>query len=341
MDDATRAAAPTVQTGLAAAIQEPAAPVESPSTSGGQPLFDYGIVAAFLLLFVVLSIASDDFLTKTNLLNVLEASAVVGIVAIAATLVIVAGEFDLSVGAVFALAGVVAAEIAVDGDPVLGLIAGVAAGAALGAFNGLLVTVGRVVSFIATLAAALVFRGIALVMSDGFRISPEDQAFTTLGRDGIGSVKFSVLIFIVVALIGGLILSRTSFGRYIYATGSSPTIARLSGVPVTGVRIGVFVFSGMAAAIAGVLVASRTAQASAEVGFGLELSVIAAVAIGGTSIRGGQGAVWRTVIGVLFLGLIGNGLNLLQVDLHYHRITEGVVLLVAVALGALGRRQRS
>ena len=296
-------------------------------------LIDYGIVVAFLILFTLLAILSDAFLTKTNLLNVIEASAVVGIVAVAATLVIIAGEFDLSVGAIFAVAAVISAEVAIAVNPIAGVVTGIAAGAVLGACNGMLITAGRVFSFIATIATALVFRGIALIITGGHRLSPKDEGFTTLGRETFVSVKYSVWIFIGFALVLGFVLARTAFGRYVYATGSNRLVARLSGVPSSYVRFAVFILSGIAAAVAGVIVASRSGQGSAELGLGFELSVIAAVAIGGTSIRGGQGAVWRTVIGVVFLSLIGNGLILAEVPLHYRRLTEGLIILLAVALG--------
>ena len=204
---------------------------------------------AFLILFTLLAILSDAFLTKTNLLNVIEASAVVGIVAVAATLVIIAGEFDLSVGAIFAVAAVISAEVAIAVDPIAGVVTGIAAGAVLGACNGMLITAGRVFSFIATIATALVFRGIALIITGGHRLSPKDEGFTTLGRETFVSVKYSVWIFIGFALVLGFVLARTAFGRYVYATGSNRLVARLSGVPSSYVRFAVFILSGIAAAV--------------------------------------------------------------------------------------------
>jgi ribose transport system permease protein len=301
-------------------------------------VLDNGVLIAFLALFLTLSIASDSFLTKTNLLNVLEANADVGIAAAAMTIVVVAGGLDLSIGAIYAFAGVIAAEIAISSGTVLGIVAGIAAGAALGAFNGLMVTVGRVNSFIATLAVGIVLRSLAGVITGGAPVMPKSgSAFTDLGRDALLGVRCSVWIFVLVALAAGILLARGTFGRRVTAIGSNAAAARMSGVSVSRMRFMTFVLSGLAAGIAGVLVASRSGQGSPDMAMGFELPVIAAVAMGGTSFVGGDGSVWRTVIGVLFIGLVYNGLNLLSIDPAYQPLFLGVIVLVAVAAD-LGRR---
>jgi len=301
----------------------------------------HGIVVAFLALFVTLSVASDSFLTKTNLLNVLELNADIGIVACAFTLVVVAGGLDLSVGAIYGFAGVVAAELAIHLGVVPGLAIGAASGAALGACNGLLVTVGRVNSFIATLAAGIVIRSVALVITGGGRVVPDpDSSFSSLGTHALLGLRYSVWLFALVALVTGTVLARGRFGRQATVVGINAAAARLSGVAVERVRFLTFVASGLAAGIAGVVIASRGGQAGADAGGGFELPVIAAVAIGGTSFAGGEGAVWRTVLGVLFIGLVNNGLNLLDVDPRYQQLVLGVLVLAAVGADLLARRSR-
>lgn len=321
-----------------------AAPSVDVATRGravGRLLLDNGVLVAFAALFVGLTIASDNFLTKTNLLNVLESNADVGIVACAFTLVVVAGGLDLSVGAVYAFAGVISAELAMSVGVVPGILAGLASGVALGAFNGLMVTFGRVNSFIATLAAGIVIRSLALVITGGFRVAPDPRSnFSDLGRDALLGVRYSVWLFALAALIAGVVLARGRFGRAATVVGINAAAARLSGIAVQRVRFVTFVISGFAAAVAGVLVTSRAGQAGADAATGFELPVLAAVAIGGTSITGGDGAVWRTVVGVLFVGLVNNGLNLLDVDTRYQQLVLGVLILVAVAVD-LGRRRAS
>jgi ribose transport system permease protein len=305
----------------------------------GSSLRDYGIVAAFVALFVTLSVASDPFLTPTNLMNVLEQWAAVGIIAAGGTLVIIAGGFDLSVGAAFALSGVVAAKVAEGGSVELGILAGIGAGLAMGVVNGLLATAGRINPFVATLATGIVFRGLATAVTGGFLISIADPSFASLGRDEALGVKYAVWIFVAFALLCGFLLRYTTFGRAVYAAGGNPEAARLSGIRVGVVRAATFAISGLAAGLAGVIVASRVATGQADAGIGLELQAIAAIVIGGTSIMGGVGAIWRTVLGVLLLAMIGNGFNLLAVDIVLQQVFTGLIILAAVAVDAWSRRR--
>jgi ribose transport system permease protein len=299
----------------------------------------YGVVVVFLALFVVMSVASDAFLTKTNLLNLLEANADIGIVACAGTLVIVAGGLDVSVGAIYALAAVLSAKLAIDVGVVAGIVAGIGSGIVMGLFNGLVVTVGRVNSFVATLAGGIVFQSVAQVVTGANLLTPEQASFTDLGRNSFLGIKWVVWMFAATIVVTSVLLARARFGREASVVGANPEAARLSGVRVARVRCMTFVLSGFAAGIAGVVVTSQSGQADANVGgTGYVLAVIAAIAVGGSSLRGGEGAIWRTVLGVLFLGLVTNGLHLLDVNPTYDQLFVGLLILLAVAAQAVGRR---
>jgi ribose transport system permease protein len=301
-------------------------------------LREYGIVFAFFAVFVTLSLLTSAFFTTRNMLNVLDQSAQVGLVALGATVTIIGGGFDLSSGAVFAAAGATAAIVARLGYPGLGLAAGMLVGLILGTINGGLISGLRINSFVATLATGLVIRGLAFVLTGGLLIQIEDPRFAFLGRGRFLDAKIPVYFFFGFALFVWFLLSRTTFGRYVYAIGGNEEAARLSGVRTSLVRTATFAISGLSAGIAGVIGASRIATGQANVGTAITLSAIAAVVIGGTSIMGGEGAVWRTLFGVLLLQLISNGLNILNVPPFYQLIVQGSVILFAVALDALRHR---
>jgi ribose transport system permease protein len=294
-------------------------------------LREFGIVIAFAVLFITLTIASSSFLTKTNLLNILEQNAYIGMIACGGTLVIIAGGFDLSVGAIFALSGVIGAEVANHVDPVAGLVAAILTGLVCGLLNGLVATYIKVNTFIGTLASGYVFRGIATIITSGFLITVSATSFTLLGQDEFFEVRFGIWFFALVALILSFILMRTAFGRHVYAVGGNSEAARLSGVRVGFVRAATFTISGLCAGLAGMLEASQNGSGQPNVGVGYELTAIAAIVVGGTSIAGGEGAIWRTVLGVLFIALIGNGFNLLSINPFYQSLVQGLIILFAVS----------
>jgi ribose transport system permease protein len=305
---------------------------------------DYGIIVAFIALFIVLSATTPNFLTTQNLLNVLNQNAFVGIAACGATLVIIAGGFDLSVGAIYALAGAIAAWVAIHVDPVVGLLAGAAVGPALGAVNGGLVSGLRIHSFLATLAAGLAFSGLAVAVTGGFLIDASaSDTFVWLGRgELIPGIANPIVVFVLVAVVLGFVLARTSFGRYVYAVGGNPDASRLSGVRVGLIVASTFVISGLTASLAGLVEVSKSGTGQAVPGGAesLALDTIAAVVIGGTSIKGGQGAIWRTVLGVLLLALITNGFNILNLQPQYRDVFTAAIIVAAVALNSLASRGR-
>lgn len=303
-------------------------------------LQEYGIIVSFAALFATLALSSDAFLTRTNFLNILDQQSALGVIACAVTLVIIAGDFDLSVGAIFALAGVVGAKTGAAAGPGLGLLTACAVGLGCGAVNGLLVTVGRINSFILTLATALMFGGASIAITGGYIISVENPDFQIVGGNEFAGVKYSVWMLLGAFLITWFALRATSFGRYVYASGGNSEAARLSGIRVQRIRFVTLSLSGLAAGVAGMIVASRVGQAQAQTAAGsdLPLLAIAAVVIGGTSIVGGKGAVWRSMLGVLLLAMITNGFNLLLIDPVYQQIFQGALIVIAVAVSAWARK---
>ena len=305
----------------------------------GGPLRRAGIIGPFLVLFVVLSVASGPFFTKVNLLDILDQQASTLIIAAAGTLVLVAGGIDLSVGAIYALAGVTAAKLALTMPPAVAVLAGVAVGLIVGLANGLITTVGRINSLIATLAMSFVISGLASLVTGGNLIIDYSRpGLGDLARSSFLTVNTSTWTMIAVVAVFGVLLARTTSGRYIYAAGSNAEAARLAGVRVHRVRVLTFVLSGGAAALGGVIDTSRVLSAQASNGqTTLTFTVLAGIVVGGTSILGGDGAIWRTITGVLFIALIGNGSDLLGLNPLYDEIALGVILLLAVGSDAWSR----
>lgn len=304
---------------------------------------DYGIVIAFIALFVTLSLASDVFLTRDNLVNLAFQAAPVGIMACGGALVFIAGGFDLSVGVISSFAGVIAAK-AFTGTG-LGLWPSIALGALVGlgfgVGNGLLVTLARINPFIATLGSSIIIRGLGIAVTGGFLVSVDSEEWAKVGLGEAWGINYPIFVWIGFALFCGFLLWRTSFGRYVYAAGGNAEAARLAGVPVGIVRATTFAISGLSAGIAGVILASEVGTAQADANPLIEFDVITAVVLGGVSILGGEGAIWRAVLGAFFLQMISNGFNLLNVQPVYQQVFKGSILLAAVALDAWARRTRT
>jgi ribose transport system permease protein len=302
-----------------------------------------GIIVPFLILFIVLSIASGPFFTKTNLLDILDQQASTLIIAAAGTLVLVAGGIDLSVGATYALASVVATKLALSVNPVLAIGAGIGVGLVVGLVNGVIATYFRINSLIATLAMSFVVGGLAALVTGGnLIIAYSALGYAKLARTSFLSVNTSTWTMLVVVIALGVVLARTIAGRYMYAAGSNAEAARLAGVQVQLIKLTTFVISGGAAALGGIIDASRVLSAQASNGeTTLTFTVLAGIVVGGTSILGGEGAVWRTVVGTLFIALIGNGFALLGLNPLYQQITFGGILLIAVGADAWSRLRTS
>jgi ribose/xylose/arabinose/galactoside ABC-type transport system permease subunit len=290
--------------------------------------------AAWMLLAVciILAIASPVFATSSNLLNVALATSVTALLAAGQTFVIILAEIDLSVGAVLGFSAVITAMVLQHHATAIGVVVGLLVGAAAGLVNGLLVTKTRMPSFIATLATMSVLGGLTLEISQGNPVGVSDYNFQNIGQSNIAGVPAPVWIMAAVFVLFGILLARTRYGRYVYATGDNAEAAKLSGISVDRVKILAFVISGILAALAGFIVTARLSTAEPTAGTGLELEAIAAVIIGGTSLAGGRGDLIGTIVGALILGVIDNGMNLLNVSPFLQSVVKGLVILFAVLL---------
>ena len=302
-------------------------------------LQEYAVLIMLVTLLVTLSLLSSNFLTYRNLLNILNQNAPLAIMACGMTLVIIGGGFDLSVGATFAVSGVCAAWVGLNVNPFLGLAIAPLVGISLGLVNGVLITWLNVHSFLATIATSLVFKGTAIVISNGRLIPVRIDDFTWLGRGKIGGVYVAVIVLAIFAVALTLLLTRTTFGRRVFAVGGNEEAAVLSGIRTKRVRIMTFAIAGLTAGVAAAISVSRISMGQAAAGTGLELQAIAAVILGGTSIFGGAGAVWRSLAGVFLLALINNGFNILNADPFYRDLTTGVVILGAIGISASGKNR--
>ncbi len=293
----------------------------------------FGILIAFLLLVVVLSFLSDSFLTTRNLLNIARQVSINAIIAAGMTFVILTAGIDLSVGSVLAFSGAIIAGLLSTGQPLLiGIAAGLVLGAVLGLVNGLIVTRGGVQPFIATLAMLTIARGATLVYTDGRPITGLPDAFVWLGAGDVGSIPVPVIIMALVFFAAYVVLTQTVLGRYIYAIGGNEEAARLSGVNVTLYKTLAYVLSGVLAAASGIILTARLNSAQPTAGGGYELDAIAAVVLGGTTLAGGEGSITGTLLGAFIIGVLNNGLNLLNVSSFYQQVVKGVVILLAVLL---------
>jgi ribose transport system permease protein len=304
------------------------------------------VLLALVVLCIGLSIASPYFFTLRNVFNVLQGMSTIGIMAIGMTIVLIAGGLDLSVGSVLAVGAVFSARLMTYNglNPWLAVAAGLFAGIAIGAVNGLLVTRVKIVPFIATLGTLGVGRGLAFVLATGAagtvasNVPMRDAGVAYLGAGYIGPVPMPVVIMLALVILSAVLLANTVIGRQIYAVGSNPRGARLSGIFVERVQLITYVVCGGLAALAGILTTGLLGTASTNLGQGVELDVIAAAVIGGTSLNGGEGSVIGTLIGAAIMAVVRNAFVLLGLPLHLQVMIIGVVILLAVGLDRRRRR---
>ncbi len=297
--------------------------------------------AGLAVVFTTLSILSPHFLTLQNLANVARQTAVINIMALGMTIIIISGGIDLSVGSVMAFSGIVGTTLIQAGWPLpLGIAGGMAAGMAWGLINSLLITQLRVSPFIATLGTLGAARGVTLVMTDGLPVVRLPREFGFLSEGSVlGIIPMPLAVLVTLALMTGYLLKYTRLGRYAYAIGSNREAARYAGIPITRYLIAFYMLSGALTGLAGMIESSRLMTGQPTAGTGYELSVIAAVVIGGGSLSGGEGSVLGTVIGAFIMSLISNGSNLLGVSPYWQPVLIGSVIVLAVAMDALRKRR--
>lgn len=298
----------------------------------------YGLLLGFVLLCAVLSILSPVFLTSSNLFNVALQASVVAILAFGQTFVILSRGIDLSVGSVLALSGAVMATFTGRYGVAIGLFAGLLLGGLLGTTNGVFVTRAKVAPFVATLAMLAIARGLTYIYTAGEPILVHSEMFNSFGQGAFGPVPVPVVIMFAVLFICLLVLTQTRFGRYVYAIGSNPEVTRLAGVPIDRYVVAVYAISGMLAALGALILTARLGTADPNIAVGYELDVIAAVVVGGTSLFGGRGGVFGTLVGALIIAVVGNGMVLLNINPFWTQAVKGAIILLAVLPDSLRRK---
>jgi len=307
---------------------------------GPSLLSRYGLLWALGFLILALSLLSPYFLSTANLLNILRQVSINAILALGMTVVILKGGIDLSVGSLLALSGALAAGFALSGfPPPLAMGLGVGIAVALGTLQGLLVAYAGLPPFIVTLAGLTAFRGLTLVYTDGRPITGLPDPFLFLGNGTLLGIPVPVMVMLSFLLLTHLLLQNTALGRYLYAIGGNEEAARLSGVPVARIKVFAYAYSGLAAGLAALVLTGRLNSAQPTAGTGFELDAIAAAVVGGTSLAGGRGTAWGTFLGALIIGVLNNGMNLLNVSSFYQLIAKGAVIVLALLVDRLVRRR--
>ncbi len=318
-----------------------------PATENKAAVFlreNLGIIIALLVLCVLLAVlpaTSSSFLSTQNVFNILRQISTNMLIACAMTMVIILGGIDLSVGSIIALSGVIAAGCVSRYQlPIAAaLIAGVLVGLLIGVFNGFVICKTTIPPFIVTLATMNIARGLAKVYTGGSPVRVVTKTWQFIGAGYIGPVPVPVIIMIVVIVITALMMNKTKLGRHIYAVGGNTQAARFSGIKVSRVKFIVHAYAGLMAGLAGIILASRMYSGQPTAGEGAEMDAIAAVVVGGTSMAGGSGKIGGTIIGALIIGVLNNGLNLMNVNSFWQDVVKGVVILLAVLIDYLRNRK--
>jgi len=295
---------------------------------------EMNVLLATLLVSTIISLATPYFLTTDNLMGVFRSFSTTAIMSIGMVMVIITGGIDLSVGSVMGLAGLVTALAFDNGlSTTASVSCGLGVGVGFGLVNGLLVTVGRLPPFIATLGTLSIGRGLMYIVTRGVPVTPDTpEIFSVIGQGYVGYVPAPVIIMLVLALVFSIVMTFTTFGRQVYATGGNENAAWLSGVNTARIKLLVYTLSGLIASIAGIISFSRFLSAEPASGFGMELDVIAAAAIGGASLAGGVGSVLGSVIGAALTGIISNGVVLMNINTYAQQAITGLVILIAVSI---------
>lgn len=301
---------------------------------------EFGIGAPLVLLIIIVGAINPVFLDPENIINILRQIAFVFIIGIAMTFVLIAAGLDLSVGSVLALGGVLTGMALLANIPMwISIILGLLAGVAVGVFNGLVITRFKIPSLIVTLGMMYFARGVVQVLTKGNPVYPLPDYFNFIGQGFIAGIPVVVIVAAVLAVIAHIVLTKTAFGRAVYALGGNPETARLSGINVPGVTAWVYVLSGLASALTGILTAARLGSGLSNAGTGMELQVIAACIIGGTSMFGGAGSILGSLIGAAFMAVVANGMVLLRISVYYQSMVIGAIIIFAVGMDQYNRKR--
>jgi inositol transport system permease protein len=297
----------------------------------------HGTALILLAMLIIMTILSESFLTTRNLMNVVRQISVIAIVGMGVTMIIITTGIDLASGSIIALVGVVAASL---GHPdqfpiIVPLIVGLAVGAATGLVSGAITAIGKIPAFIATLGMMIAARGFALMYSDGRPITKLSASFEFIGGGYLLGTPFPIYVMLFTAVVSHIILKHTKFGRYVYAIGGNEHAAVVSGINVKKYLIYVYTYAGLLSGLAGIVLASRLSAGQPTAGNGYELDAIASAVIGGTSLSGGIGTIPGTIIGALIIGVLNNGLDLLNVSPYLQQVLKGAIIVGAVLLDKL------
>ncbi|MDY3249357.1 MAG: ABC transporter permease [Candidatus Choladocola sp.] len=299
------------------------------------------LVGVVLLLCVVWTIMNPQFMSVNNITNILRQASYTAIAAVGMTMVIVIGEIDLSAGSVVCASGLAGAMVCKNtGNVILAVLAALAVGFGVGFVNGALCAYGKLPGFIATLASMTVLRGLAYIITGGNSVVWSNEAFTKIGTGYIGIVPIPVIIMVVVIIFGYILTSKLKFGRYIYAVGGNSDASRYSGIAVEKVKIIVYMIMGTLTAIAGLIITARLGSGQPSAGQNFEMDCITAAVVGGTSMSGGRGKVFGTIVGVLLLTVLTNGMTLVGINTYWQQVLKGIIIVVSVLADTKSKKSK-
>lgn len=300
------------------------------------------LVAVVIILCVVWTVMNPQFLSVTNITNILRQASYTAIAAVGMTMIIIIGEIDLSTGALVCASGLIGAMVCkATGSVTLAVAAALLTGAVVGFLNGFLCAKGRLPGFIATLASMTILRGLAYIVTGGNSVVWSNETFTSIGTGYVGPIPIPVIVMFVVIVFGVYLTSKMRFGRYIYAVGGNPEATRWSGIAVDKVKIIVFTVMGVLTAIAGLIITTRLGSGQPSAGTSFEMDCITAAVVGGTSMSGGKGNIAGTIIGVLLLTVLTNGMTLVGINTYWQQVFKGMIIVISVLADTRGKRAAS
>lgn len=297
------------------------------------------LVGVVILLAIIWTIINPQFLSGSNISNIFRQASYTAIAAVGMTMVIIIGEIDLSAGSLVCASGLVGAVICKSsGNVVLAVLGALVVGVVVGAANGILCAIGKLPGFIASLASMTILRGLAYIMTGGNSVVWKNETFTMIGTGYIGIVPVPVIIMLIVIILGIILTTKTRFGRYIYAVGGNIEASRWSGIAVTKVKILVYIIMGVLTSVAGLIITARLGSGQPSAGTGFEMDCITVAVVGGTSMSGGRGKVLGTIVGVLLLTVLTNGMTLVGMNTYWQQVLKGVIIVVSVLADTRGKK---